>query len=135
MNTQSKAHAAPSIEGHMISLGAGHSIAIHERNGEGFVAEFRDGRAELMHAGNWFRFHAGGLRYCHNRRTAFQSSMPLTPEMLEKIERLHRESEARQAMMLAVPRNAARTVQEFCIGVMSRLRGRAASVNSLPADR
>jgi hypothetical protein len=55
--------------------------------------------------------------------------------MLEKIERLHRESEARQAMMLAVPRNAARTVQEFCIGVMSRLRGRAASVNSLPADR
>jgi hypothetical protein len=62
-------------------------------------------------------------------------TMPLTPEMLEKIERLHRESEARQAMMLAVPRNAARTVEEFCIGVMSRLRGRAASVNSLPADR
>jgi len=129
MNTEFKPRTAPSINGHMIALGAGHSIAIHQKNGEGFVAEFRDGRAELMHAGTWFRFHAGGLRYCHNRRTAFQSSMPLTPEMLEKIERLHRESEARQAMMLAVPRNAARAVQELCIGVMSSLRGRAAKIS------
>jgi len=129
MNTEFKPRTAPSINGHMITLGAGHSIAIHQKNGEGFVAEFRDGRAELMHAGTWFRFHAGGLRYCHNRRTAFQSSMPLTPEMLEKIERLHRESEARQAMMLAVPRNTARAVQEFCIGVMSSLRGRAAKIS------
>lgn len=129
MNTESKPSTAPSINGHMIALDAGHSIAIHERNGEGFVAEFRDGRAELMHAGTWFRFHAGGLRYCHNRRTDFRSSMPLTPEMLEKIERLHRESEARQAMMLAVPRNGARAVQKFCIGVMSRLRGRAAKIS------
>lgn len=129
MNAESDTHTAPSINGHMIALGAGHSIAIYQRDGDGYVAEFRDGRVEFMHAGTWFRFHAGGLRYCHNRRTAFQSAMPLTPEMLEKIERLHRESEARQAMMLAVPRNAARTVQEFCIGVMSRLRGRAAKIS------
>ena len=122
MNAESNTRTAPSINGHMIVLGVRHSIAIYERNRDGYVAEFRDGRGEFMHAGNWFRFYAGGLRYCHNRRTAFQSSMPLTPEMLEKIERLHRESEARQAAMLALPRNAAAAAQQFCISVMSRLR-------------
>jgi hypothetical protein len=129
MNAESNTRTAPSINGHMIALGAGHSIAIYVRNRDGYVAEFRYGRAELMHAGTWFRFHAGGLRYCHNRRTAFQSSMPLTPEMLEKVERLHRESEARQAMMQAVPRNAAAAAQQFCISVISRLRGRASKIS------
>jgi hypothetical protein len=129
MNAESNTRTAPSINGHMIALGAGHAIAIYVRNRDGYVAEFRDGRAELMHAGTWFRFHAGGLRYCHNRRTAFQSSMPLTPEMLEKIERLHRESEARQAMMLAVPRHAAAAAQQFCVSVISRLRGRASKIS------
>jgi hypothetical protein len=129
MNAESDTRTAPSINGHMIALGAGHSIAIYQRDGDGYVAEFRDGRVEFMHAGTWFRFHAGGLRYCHNRRTAFRCSMPLTPEILEKIERLHRESEARQAMMRAVPRNAAAAAQQFCISVISRLRGRASKIS------
>jgi len=73
----------------MIDLGTGHTIAIYKRNGVCWVAEFRDGRGERDYAGSWFRFHAGGLRYCHNRRrAALESSTPLTPEMLEKIERL-----------------------------------------------
>ena len=68
MNWKSQMSAAPSISGHMIDLGVGHSIAIYERNDVGWVAEFRDGRGEFMYAGAWFRFHAGGLRYCYNRR-------------------------------------------------------------------
>ena len=43
MNAESKMRTAPSINGHMITLGAGHSIAIYERNRECYVAEFRDG--------------------------------------------------------------------------------------------
>ena len=124
MNAESKACTAPSINGHVIVLGAGHSIAIYQRNGDGYVAELRDGRVEIMHAGTWFRFHAGGLRYCHNRRGALQSSMPLGPEMLDKIEQLHCESEARQARMQALPRNSAAAAQQFCINLMSRLQGR-----------
>ena len=135
MNTESKARTAPSINGHMIALGAKHSIAIHERNGEGFVAEFRDGRAELMHAGTWFRFHAGGLRYCHNRRTAFQSSTPLTPEMLQEIERLHVESEARQKRMLAVPRTVAAAAQHWAISLLSHLRGRESEISQTPGRK
>ena len=44
---QSKVHTAPSINGHMIALGAGHSIAIYERNRECYVAEFLDGGERL----------------------------------------------------------------------------------------
>jgi hypothetical protein len=68
----------------MIDLGVGHSIAIYERNGTSYVAEFREGRCEIMSAGAWFRHYSGGLRYCHNRRAALQRSMPLNPEILAK---------------------------------------------------
>jgi len=84
MNAESPMRTAPSINGHMIHLGVGHSIAIYERNGVRWVAEFRDGCGELAHADLWFRSYAGGLRYCHNRRAALQSSIPLTAEVLEK---------------------------------------------------
>ncbi|HVO89901.1 MAG TPA: hypothetical protein VMV45_15275, partial [Casimicrobiaceae bacterium] len=93
MNAESQMRAAAAIDGHMIDLGGGHRIAIYERNGASWVAEFGGGRGEAMFAGAWFRFHAGGLRFCHNRRAALQRSMPLTAEMLEKIEQLHAESD------------------------------------------
>ena len=131
MNAECQERAAPP-SGHLIHLGPGHSIAIYERNGAGWVAEFRDGRGEVMHAGTWFRFHAGGLRYCHNRRTprtALESATPLTPTMLERIERLHRDSEAREERMLAVPRTIAAAVQRYWISAMSRIRGGASKVS------
>jgi hypothetical protein len=55
--------------------------------------------------------------------------MPLTPEILERIERLHAESEARQARMLAVPRTVVAAARRYCINVISRLRGGAAKVS------
>jgi hypothetical protein len=127
MNAETKLRTAPSIYGHMISLGVGHSIAIYERNREAYVAEFQDGGARLEYASSWFRFHAGGLRYCHNRRAALRSSMPLTPEILEKIERLHAQGEARQERVLAVPRTIVAAARRYWINVMSRLRGRASN--------
>jgi len=124
MNAESEMHTAPSINGHMLTLGAGHSIAIYERNRERYVAEFRDGHGELAYAAEWFRFHAGGLRYCHNRRrVALQSSVPLTPEMLEKIERLHWESETRQERTLAMPGNVATTVKRWVLSLIYWTRG------------
>ena len=128
MNAESKPRTAPSINGHMITLGVGHSIAIYERNRECYVAEFRDGGASLEYAGSWFRFHAGALR-CYSGRAALQSFMPLPPEIREKLERLHAESEARQERVLAVPRTVIATARRYCINVISRLRGRAAKVS------
>jgi hypothetical protein len=124
MNTESKARTAPSINGHMIPLGAEHSIAIYERNGVCWVAEFCDGHGTLEYANSWFRFHAGGLRYCHNGRATLRFSAPLTPEMLQKIDRLHAESDARQERMLAVPRTIAAAAQRWAISLVSSLRGR-----------
>jgi hypothetical protein len=128
MNAESKVRTAPSINGHMIDLGTGHALAIYERNGVGWVAEFCDGRCTLEYAGSWFRFNAGALR-CAKGRAALRLSMPLTPEALQNIERLHAESEARQERMLVVPRALAAAARRWAIGVMSRLRGRAAKIS------
>jgi hypothetical protein len=122
VNTESPMCTEPSIKGHVIILGTGRSIAIYERNGERCVADFCDGRGELMSADTWFRFHAGALRHCGNG-DAPQPYMPLTPGILQQIERLHGESDARQERMLAMPRNAARTVKRCLISLISWTRG------------
>lgn len=125
MNTESEVRTAPSINGHMIALGAGHSIAIYERNGECHVAEFRGGCGSLEYASSWFRLHAGAMRW----NAALRSSMPLNPEMLEKIERLHAASDAPQAKMLAVLGSVAAAARRNWINAISRLRGRTARVS------
>lgn len=96
LNPNPEARAEASINGYVIGRGGAHSIAIYERNGVSWVAEFRDGRGELMNANTWFYFHAERLGYW-NRRQAYKSVQPLTVSMLEEIERLHREKEAREA--------------------------------------
>jgi len=129
MNAESDVRTAPSIKGHLIAPGAGHAIAIYERNGEFYVAEFRNGRGEFGRADTWFRFHSGILRYCPSRRAALEASVPLTHEMLQKIERLHATSEARQDRMLAVPWTVAASARRYWFTVISRLRGRAAKIS------
>ena len=96
LNPKPEARAEASISGYVIGRGGAHSIAIHERNGVSWVAEFRDGRGELMNANTWFYFHAERLGYW-NRHQAYKSAQPLPPSMLEAIERLHGEREAREA--------------------------------------
>jgi len=96
LNAKPETHAEASIDGYVIGRGGAHSIAIYERNGASWVAEFRDGRGELMNANTWFYFHAERLGYWH-RRQAYKSAQPLPLPMLVEIERLHREREAREA--------------------------------------
>jgi hypothetical protein len=126
VKTESGVRATPSIEGNMIDLGAGNAIAIYERNGVCWVAEFCDDRGELHYAGAWFRFYAGRLRAA---RAARKSPTPLTPEMLERIELLHRASEAREERILAVLRAVAAAAQRWGISVISRLRGRESKIS------
>jgi hypothetical protein len=126
-----KVTAAPSISGNMIDLGTGYAIAIYERNGVCWVAEFYDGRGEFDYAGAWFRFYAGRLRAA---RIALKSPTPLTPEMLEKIERLHRASEAREERLLALPRAVAAAAQRWTISLVSHLRGRESKIGQTPAS-
>src|SRR6185437_16347765 len=96
LNAKPETLAEASVNGYVIGQDAAHAIAIYERNGVSWVPEFRDGRGELMNANTWFYFHAERLGYWH-RRQAYKSMQPLPLPMLEEIERLHREREAREA--------------------------------------
>lgn len=123
MNVMSQTGGAAAIHGHSFTLGPDRLLAIYERNGVAWVAEFHGSRGEFTYAGAWFRSDFGGLRYCHNRRAAHQSSMPLTAEMVERIERLHQESVARHERVEAVPRNIAAAMRRWWLRVISRSHG------------
>ena len=114
-----KVRAAPAIDGHMIDLDVGHSLALYQRSGEPWVAEFRGGRGSIMQATTWFRLYATKLRYGADSRYA----KPLPQAVLEAIERLHAEAEARDERMLDLARTAVTAVRRHWIKMISRLRG------------
>ena len=94
------------VEGQLLHLRAGYDVAIYTRNGICWVAEFHNGRANLIDGTTWFRFHSGPLRNSHgNRAAALDSASALTPEVLAHIERLHRRADlaaARPTLAAAV---------------------------------
>lgn len=95
MEAKPETHGKASINGHLIVADGAHSIAMYERNGVSWIAEFHDGHGEVMNANAWFYFHAERLGYWR-RRQAYRSTKPLPPLILKDIERLHREKEARE---------------------------------------
>ncbi len=97
MDAKSETGAAATIDGHAIDLGPAHWAAFYDRNGVSWVAEFRGGRGEVMNASTWYYFHAGRLGYWNSQRGGGRFSTPLTPDMLEAIQRLHEAKEARAA--------------------------------------
>jgi len=53
----------------------------------------------------------------------------MTPEILEKIEWLHADSDAREERVLATPRIIFAAVRRYCTNLISSLRGRAAKTS------
>jgi len=121
------------VQGQLLQLGKQHEIAIYLRNGERWVAEFRDGHAELIDASTWFRFLTGPLRSSHRHRAAaLESATELTPAVLEKIERLHGNVEGR---LLLGNRDAAGVfdvMKHNCSVITRRLHGLAARPPDVP---
>ena len=92
MNVHADHSPASVIQGRLMRLGEHHEVAIYLRDGVAWVAEFKDGRGELVDAGSWFRFQAGGLRYSHGlRAAALESAIPLSGELVSRIECLHQD--------------------------------------------
>jgi hypothetical protein len=78
------------ISGNVIHVGDDQCVAIYQRDGVCWVADFQCGAGQLVDAASWFRFHAGVLRYSHGRRAAALESMaPISPQLAERIEHLH----------------------------------------------
>jgi hypothetical protein len=79
------------IQGQMLRLSKLHAVAIYLRDGRVWVADFIDGQGTLIDATTWFRFNCGTLANSHAlRRMALESAMPLSQEIVDHIEALHR---------------------------------------------
>ncbi len=79
------------IQGQMLRLSEHHAVAIYLRDGRMWVADFIDGQGALVDAATWFRFNCGTLANSHAlRRMALESAIPLSEEVVDRIEALHR---------------------------------------------
>jgi hypothetical protein len=73
--------------GNLLRVGETREIAIYQRGGLAWVADFRGGHGELFTASAWFALNG---RSSLLRRTGLGSIEPLPAEVIERIERLHR---------------------------------------------
>ena len=79
-----------SIQGQLLRLSAHHTVAIYLREGALWVADFIDGEGMLVDASIWFRFNCGSLSNSHAlRRLTLESAMPISTDLVAKIEGLH----------------------------------------------
>jgi hypothetical protein len=80
-----------SIQGQLLRLSERREVAIYLREGMLWVADFIDGDGELVDAPTWFRFNCGALSTYHaRRRMVRESAIPLSRELVTRIEGLHR---------------------------------------------
>ena len=79
------------IQGQLLRLSRRRQAVIYLRNDALWVADFVDGRGEISDARTWFRFNCASASLSHMRRRMVQeSAMPLSLDLVEKVERLHR---------------------------------------------
>ncbi len=80
---------ASPIQGQILRRSDRREVAIFLRDGALWVADFVDGRGELIDAVSWFRFHCAGASVTHaERRMLHESATPLAPELTARIEAL-----------------------------------------------
>jgi len=78
-----------SIQGQLLRLSTHRTVAIYLRQGSLWVADFIDGQGTLVNAHTWFRFNCGSLANSHaRRRMALESAIPLSADLIERIEGL-----------------------------------------------
>jgi len=102
--------AAP--DGSLLRLSETREIAIYQRDGVAWIADFRSGRGELFTVGEWFALNGRGSLL---RRAGLEPVAPLPARAIEGIERLHgAENRAPLTALAARLRNGlARLGREF----------------------
>ncbi|HUL92400.1 MAG TPA: hypothetical protein VLV56_08610 [Burkholderiales bacterium] len=93
MNGRSGRNELAVDHGSLLRLGETRAIAIYQRGGAAWVADFRGDRGELFSASTWFALNG---RWSLLRRAGLGSIAPVAPlpaEVIERIERLHRAEE------------------------------------------
>jgi len=85
------------VQGQLLRLSAHRTVAVYLRDGVICVADFIDGGGMLVDVVTWFRFNCGTPANADaTRRSVFESALPLSAEMAERIEALHRAGQAHQ---------------------------------------
>jgi hypothetical protein len=78
------------VQGQILRLSERRETAIYLRDGKLWVADFIDGRGELIDAATWFRFNCGSRASPHaRRRMAIDSAIPLYEQLEKRIDVLH----------------------------------------------
>jgi hypothetical protein len=84
------------IQGQLLRLSERREVAIYLRNDVLWVADFIDGRGELIDAITWFRFNCGTRASPHaRRRIVLESAIPLSAQLVARIEHLHGSAKVR----------------------------------------
>jgi hypothetical protein len=86
MNGYREGNEAAAPEGSLLRLGETREIAIYQRDGVAWVADFRGGRGELFTVAEWFALNGRGRLL---RRAELAPIAPLPANVIERIERLH----------------------------------------------
>jgi hypothetical protein len=74
----------------MLPAAAVRQVAIYLRDDALWVADFVDGKGEIIDATTWFRFNcASAAPSSMRQRMLLESAIPLSLELAERVERLH----------------------------------------------
>ena len=91
MGFNSSNGSASAIQGQLLRLNARREVAIYLRGNRLWVADFIDGRGELVDARIWFRFNCASVSATHaRRRMVLESAIHVSAELVERVECLHR---------------------------------------------
>jgi hypothetical protein len=86
------------IQGQILRFSEHHVVAKYLRYGLIWVADFIDNHGALLDANTWFRFNCGTLATSQaRRRMLLESAVPLSAELVDRIEVLHCASDRARA--------------------------------------
>jgi hypothetical protein len=86
MNGNRVRNEAAVLDGCLLRLSETREIAIYQRDGVAWIADFRGGCGELFTAGEWFALNGRGSLL---RRAGLEPVSPPPARVIEGIERLH----------------------------------------------
>ncbi len=123
------------IQGQVLRMSQRREAAIYLRKGTLWVADFIDGDGEIVEATTWFRFNCGALSAYHaRRRMVRESAIPLSAELVDRIETLHRPAQqAKNDRAMASedddarsprPRSAIARILRACSSFHERIKGK-----------
>ena len=79
------------LQGQVLRRSERREVAIFLRDDTLWIADFIDGQGELTDAITWFRFNCGAAASAQAwRRMALESALPLSDELVARIEALYR---------------------------------------------